>query len=481
MRAAGRRPFQPPESMSARLAACTALQKSATGDEFAQDALHHLFRGAARNLSPADRGLATELTLGTVRHRRTLHVLLDRHLKNPIAETPDPARLSLEVGAYQIIFLQRIPDYAVVSSAVETVRQMKAPGLTGLVNAVLRKVAAMVEKRLDVPPAPPAEGSADPRRTLPLPHGGAVIFRQAVFSDDPVAQLGEVYSFPDLLVQRWLERFGRERTTELLATLNRHPRIIARVNKLRATRQIVLDQLDAASAGRAAAADDLREDQLDLTDVPHEAVSRLLDAGLVTIQDSTTLLPVEAMDLERLSAGRVLDLCAAPGGKTAYIAQIVLPQADVHVLATDRRGERLDGLRETTARLGLRNVDVLAAEDLPPSPASDQERFDRVLADVPCSNTGVLHRRAEARWRFSRVDMYSLVRMQRGLLERAATLTRAGGICVYSTCSIEPQENEELVRGFLADHPEMELRGEQTTLPSAGHDGGYFARLAKSR
>ena len=472
-----RPPSRPAAEMSARLAACTALLRSAKGEIFAQDALHQLFENEARRLNATDRALATELTLGTVRHRRTLHVLLSKHLTREISTVPEPARLTLEVGAYQLIFLQRIPDYAIVNSAVEVVREIRAPGLTGLVNAILRKVAGMVESRVE---SLPAGHPLNPRRLLPLPHGGIVVFKSAVFSAEVVEQLGEVYSFPDLLVGRWLGNYGQQQTTEMLAAMNRPPRIMARVNGLRATREVVLNQLGAVAAERATAAGgEESAGLLDLTDVPHEVVSRLLDAGLVTIQDRTTLLPVEAMGLGDLAHGRVLDLCAAPGGKTSYIAERVMGAAGVRVVATDRKGDRLDLLRGTVARLGLRNVDVLASEDLPPTVTGDEQRFDRVLADVPCSNTGVMHRRAEARWRFSEADLLSLTRMQRGLLERAIYLTRVGGVCVYSTCSTEPEENENLVRGLLADHPEVELRVERTTLPSERHDGGYYAALGK--
>jgi 16S rRNA (cytosine967-C5)-methyltransferase len=183
---------------------------------------------------------------------------------------------------------------------------------------------------------------------------------------------------------------------------------------------------------------------------------------------------VEALDVR--PGQTVLDLCAAPGGKTSYIAELMRGQGTVY--AMDLGAERLELLAQTVARLGLSNVRVLANEpgrwprDLP-------AQFDRVLVDVPCSNTGVLNRRAEARWRFSAASLESLTRLQMELLSQGAQAARVGGLCVYSTCSLEPEENAGLVRRFLAANPWMVLQVERETLPSAAGDGGYFARLVR--
>ncbi len=449
--------------MNARELALLALRQAHQGGTYVQDRLHDLL--GEHELSAADRAMATEIALATVRHRRTIDLLLASLLARPIQKTDLTTRLVLQSAAYQIVFLERVPDYAVVDEAVRLVRKAGRPRMTGLVNAVLRRVADLVDRS-----AKPAQVS-DPRRIVPLPHGGSVVLKQPLLAADDVGRLADAYSFPDVLVSRWCSRWGARKTERVLAALNRPPRVFARVNTLRTSARDLIARLP----------EDLRETVqpvtkkvVDLTGLPHRHLLALLEEGLVTVEDPTAMLAVEA--LEARPGETVLDLCAAPGGKTSYLAELM--KGEGLIFALDREGPRLDLLRHTCRRLKLDNVRVLANQPAG-LPGDMPKEFDRVLIDVPCSNTGVLNRRAEARWRLSEKSIRSLNDLQLQLLEQGARATRTGGLCLYSTCSLEPEENGRLVRRFLQDNPWMALQSELETLPSACGDGGYFARMTR--
>jgi len=456
-------------SLNARELALLALRQAHQGGTYVQDRLHDLL--SEHELSDADRSLATEIALATVRHRRTIDLLLASLLAKPIHKTDLATHLVLQSAAYQIIFLERVPDYAVVDEAVRLVRKAGSPHMTGLVNAVLRRVADLIDRN-----ANPAQ-VGDPRRIVPLPHGGSVVLKQPLLAADDVGRLADAYSFPDVLVSRWCSRWGARKTERVLAALNRPPRLFARVNTLRTSARDLVAHLPEAvreAVQPTSEKNKKNEKVVDLTGLPHPSLLALLEQGLVTVEDPTAMLAVEA--LEARPGETVLDLCAAPGGKTSYLAELM--KGEGLIFALDREGPRLDLLRHTCRRLKLDNVRVLANESAALSDDMPTE-FDRVLIDVPCSNTGVLNRRAEARWRLSQKSIRSLNDLQLQLLEQGARATRTGGLCLYSTCSLEPEENGRLVRRFLQDNPWMALQSELETLPSESGDGGYFARMKR--
>ncbi len=457
------KPLSDRTPMNARELALLALTESHDRGAYVQDCLHELM--ARHFVSPADRALATEIAAGTVRHRRTLDRLLDRHLKKPIREMSPAIRFILESAAYQILYLERVPDYAVVNEAVRLARRTTRGRMSGLVNAVLRRLSEMIDREAR------AESVRDVRRLIPLPRGGAAVLKESVLPGETTRRLADAYSFPHPLVARWVERWGVARTERVLASLNRPPRTFVRINALRASRESLAARLPESVRDAVRWVGDRAAD---VSDLPHDHLLALLGEGLVTVEDPTAMRAVEAMDVR--PGLTVLDLCAAPGGKASYIAELLQGQGTVWAL--DRPGPRLDMLRDTCRRLGLATVRV--APNVPAEwPEDMPHRFDRVLVDVPCSNTGVLGRRAEARWRLKDHTSESLRSLQMELLAQGAALTAPGGLCVYSTCSIEPEENERLVREFLAARPEMVLQVERETLPSADGDGGYFARMTR--
>lgn len=459
----------PGPTMTARTVALQALIQSQRSGEFAQDALHRLLDRSG--FEAADRRLATDIAMGTVRHRRTLDYLLDHVLNRPGRDMPEAARLVLQCGAYQLLMLQRVPDYAVVNESVELMRRHGGKRMAGLANAVLRRVAGLLDRGVT------ADADTDARRVIPLPHGGdrgeSLVLREPLLPAEPLERLAVANSFPDGLARRWVKRFGAGQAAMIMASLNAPPRVLGRVNTVVTSRKAVLDLLPEEL--RTAAGAPRQANVVDLSGIDHVLRVRLLAERLVTIEDPTAMAAVEALGVE--PGQRVLDLCAAPGGKTSYIAELLRGKGSV--LALDREASRLELLRATVDRLGLTNVTV--AENVPARPPHKAHRlFDRVLVDVPCSNTGVLHRRAEARWRWSERHLRCLVAVQRDLLEQGARATRPGGLCVYSTCSIEPEENGDVVRALVAETAWLTLEAENETLPSACGDGGYWARLRRA-
>jgi len=450
--------------MTARELALMALLRAHQGDTFVQDELHGLM--ARHNLSPADRALATEIALGATRHRRTIDYLLDRLLTQPIAAMDLTARRILEIAAYQMIYLDRVPDYAVVDEAVTLMRSRGQERLTGLTNAVLRKVPTLLDRQ-----STPGRAATDPRSRIPGPRGQWIALSGPLLPENPVLRVGVAASYPDFLVKRWQQRWGEGEAERIMLAMNRPPTLYARVNTLRTTRESLLAMLTPDERRTVVTR---HVNVLDLTGIDHGRLVTILNRGLVTIEDLTAMRAVEALGVK--PGMTVLDLCAAPGGKTSYIAELLRGQGTVWAL--DRAGARLDLLQETIDRLALKNVHV-AANDPDRLPKTMPVAFDRVLVDVPCSNTGVLGRRVDARWRLANGLPAGLAETQATLLTQAVSSLAPGGLCVYSTCSIEPEENGAIVRRVLESCHYVSLQAERETRPGPDGDGGYFAVLAR--
>ncbi len=448
----------------ARTAAAEALRRAARGDVFVQDALHDIFRETETDA--ADRALATLLATGAVRHRRTLRRLIS-HVRGPgrraSAIQPDLLTL-LELGALQLVFLDRIPAYAAVNEAVAAARaSSRSPSAAGkrggFVNGVLRGLQRLIRGRdPDGAPGPDA---------VPHPQGGVVRLNEPLLPDreaDPVAFLGIAYSLPDWLVARWVRAFPED-VGAVCAASARWPRLIARAAG------------DAASLAERLAADGYaveagpRPATLDLSGLPQTVLHALLQAGTVAVQDPSAMRPVEALAPQ--PGETVLDLCASPGTKTVQMAEATGGEA--RILACDRTEAKLELIRRAVAERGLENVDVALAEEAASrAPAGG---FDAVLVDAPCSNTGVLARRVDVRWRLHPDDIAELARVQAGLLDQAAGLVRPGGRLVYATCSLEPEENDLQGLRFLERHPGWRNAGMEQALPGRDHDGAFWVRL----
>lgn len=375
----------------------------------------HLERrlGEAR-LGPEDRRLATQIVQGTLRFERRLDHVLDQLSRRPLSDLPIWIRLCLRLGAYQLLFLDRVPRHAAVDETVALANKYGHPGTAGLVNAILRRLPEAIR---DV--------------TFPDP------------DTDLVRALGVYESHPDWIVRRWLERFGRERTERLLAADNEAAVVSIRVNRRRTTAAELERAL--GKAGIQAAAGRLSPDCLRLPPgaVLYEIAA--FRAGHFAVQDESEALVVPLLNPR--PGQRVLDLCAGPGGKLGHIAD--WSRGEAHVIGVEIAPSRLARAREGLVRLGARAELVLADGRSFGRPGS----FDRVLVDAPCSGLGVLRRRADARWRKQETIFGEMVPLQRELLDHAAELVHGQGALVYSVCSFEPEECERQVAAFLRRHP----------------------------
>jgi 16S rRNA (cytosine967-C5)-methyltransferase len=452
-----------------RQIAAQILQRRWTRDEFTEDLLESAF--AQTRLSIADRGLCQELVYGVVRWQATLDWLIARKT-NKREQKPTLQNL-LRLGLYQIFWLDRIPDHAAVHETVELAKQNGFGAQAGFVNAILRgylREAGETKKLLtELKTTQPAVG----------------------------------WSHPEWLVSRWQKRFGDERMFRLLEWNNTPPKTFARVNALKFRRGELHDpQTSEIKLGARVTRPSEFKDAGDLLtrwrdeNVEYDFVRRdWLEENLVFelkshpplhslasfrngwfyIQDPGTLLA--AYQLGPQPGETILDFCAAPGGKTTFIAQLMNNQGCV--VAHDVSEERLKLVRENCTRLGVTCVETVLPSTFNFQPSTG---FDRVLVDVPCSNTGVMRRRVDLRWRIQPEEIGRLCAAQLDLLKQAALKLKPGGVLVYSTCSLEPEENGEVLKKFLSDYTDFKLESERGLLPFAdGVDGAFAAAFVKAR
>ncbi|NOZ23748.1 MAG: 16S rRNA (cytosine(967)-C(5))-methyltransferase RsmB [Planctomycetes bacterium] len=405
-----------------RLEALRILGRIEKGRDFAQDLIAEVITESA--LDRRDASLLAEIVYGVVRHRLTLDSIVSAFSKTPLRRLDAKCLHILRMGTYQIVFLDRIPDRAAVDESVKLAPQARLSSAKGFINAVLRSTLRGVV-------APRSDAPGEPRASIYIRENTWAVFRRFVLPDpgDRPAHLAAAYSHPQWLVERWLPRLGEEKTASFLRANNDTPPLTVRVNRMKTDRAGLLHRLEAEGAQAA-------EGELPLsvrlgpgTRIPALPSFR---EGLFQVQDETSMRVSELLDPQ--PGESVLDLCAAPGGKTTGLAERMGDKG--MVVAVDRSAPRLCRVRENLDRLGLRCVQCLAADG-----ARRWWRegcaFDRVLVDVPCSNTGVLARRVEARWRLRPEDIAELADLQKKLLLTAAKTLRPGGVLAYSTCSIE--------------------------------------------
>jgi 16S rRNA (cytosine967-C5)-methyltransferase len=404
----------------------------------------HLDRALDRaRLYPDDRGLCQELVYGCVRWQGTLDWMIQRQTQG--REQKPFVQILLRLGLYQIFWLDRIPPHAAVHATVETAKDLRYADHAGFINAVLR-TALRDESQL----------------------------RQALTelkATNPAAG----YSHPEWLVQRWQERYGAEPTLKLLEWNNSPAKVFARLNSLKVEPGKLLEFWRSDNVTYNFVFKDWLEENLMFEFKSHPPIEemRSFKNGFFYVQDPSTLF---AVDLLAPKPGeRVLDLCAAPGGKTTYIAQRMKNEGQL--VATDSSPDRLELLEENCDRLGVKCVEIAPLTSINPQISTP---FDRVLVDAPCSNTGVLRRRVDLRWRAKPEEIERLRKEQLELLHRAAEFVKPGGVLVYSTCSLEPEENAGVVEEFLKRNTAFSLDESGDVLPFRdGFDGAYAARLAK--
>ena len=436
---------------SARVAAWRALVALERGRVDRLDAAFD-----RRGLSAKDRGLALELARGVERSRLWLDFLIDGLVERTPPKDPH-VRVALRLGVYQLIRLTRVPSYAAVTETVGLLQRGR-----GFVNALLRRLSRQIEARQPDPSKPRTEVGLANGRTLVLPEGCELPDPES----EPAAHCAVLHGLPRFLVERWASVHGPSEAARIAAAADRTPALILRANTLHG---------DGAALQKVLAEEAIQSLCLDHPQlVEWEAgaspfASAAYRAGWFVAQDPTALRAVEAVDAG--AGDTVVDLCAGPGTKTSWLAERVRPDGRVH--AYDVSEARRKPIRDNATRLGLSDV-IVVHDDAAALPVAD-----RVLVDVPCSNTGVLARRVEVRRRLRPESFDELARNQVALLRRGLELLRPGGTAVYSTCSIEPEENEQVAHAVLA--PGLRLVRDQVTLPDPPrHDGGYVAVLEKT-
>ena len=404
----------------ARVAAFHALRAVTNGSA---DLPTSLARSRQHLSDERDRSLTADIVTGTLRWQRSLDHLVAHFANRPLSRLDVDVVIVLRLSLYQLLHLTRVPASAVVDDAVDLTREARKPSATGFVNAILRNVLRQRD-RLPLPPRP--EDGSD--------------------RDAAVAYLGITHSHPAWLVGRWLDRHGFAATERWVQFDNDAPALTLRANRLRTTRDEVRRQL--ASEGVDTEPTHAAPDGLTVT--RGNPLRRPAD-GLFVVQDEASQLVAIAVGAR--PGDRVLDLCAAPGGKTTAIAAALADRGVI--VAADVRPRRVHLLRETLQSSGARNVHVLQVPARGPLPF--RNTFDRVLVDAPCSGLGTIRRDPDIRWRREEASLATLAAAQIELLTRAADAVARGGRLIYATCSSEPEENEQVADLFLDRHEDFVL------------------------
>jgi 16S rRNA (cytosine967-C5)-methyltransferase len=402
---------------------------------------------AAPSLEPRDRAFVHELVYGVARLRGRLDHLLERKVRGGLARLDAPVLELLRLGAYQLLHMDGVPRYAAVSQTVEQARKAAGKGAAGLVNAVLRGVGA----------------------------DGASLDLFPSFERDPAGFLSTWGSHPRWMVERWLARWTAEEVRGLVEADNRRPDLY--LVPLEATAEEGVALLAAAGV----AAEVVGEGTACLRLAPGTDPARALAVLPSVVQDPGAHLVTRYADVE--DGARIADLCAAPGGKA-----LVLSGRGTYTLAADRSEVRMRLIRDNARRTG-RPLGLVVADALHPP----LREVDAVLVDVPCSGTGTLARHPDGRWRLSAGSVRAMADLQRGILDAAARVVRPGGLLVYSTCSLEREENEDQLSAFLARTPgftleptgavpdaDLDREGRLAVLPwRTGFDGAFAARMRR--
>jgi 16S rRNA (cytosine967-C5)-methyltransferase len=394
----------------------------------------------------SDRGFVMEVVYGTVKWKRELEWVLKQCMKQMPAI---PLRAHMMVGLYQLLHMDSVESYAAVNETVAAAKAVSSQTEANFTNAVLRRV---------------------------LREKSEVI---AALNQQPS---GIRLSHPEILVKRWIAAYGNNQTDALCTWNNQRAAVILRLNT---TRILMADFRDRVlSVGKKVEphpVDPARFCTLgrgvSVEDLPG------FEDGWFMVQDPSTIMAVEMLDPKPQE--RILDACAAPGGKTVAMAEAM--GGGGTLTAMDIHADRMGYLHENLARMGFGGVRVIEGDMAACRPGGagvpdlEGQVFDGILLDVPCMNTGVLQRRADARWRFAPDRMGSVCATQLAILGGAATRLRIGGRLVYSTCSLEAEEDEQLVAGWLKTHPDFELLAEKKRFPPRdGTDGAYAALLKRN-
>ena len=412
-----------------------------------------------QKLSDQDRRFITELVYGTVKARATLDWMIGHYINRSLDKIAPVILNILRMGMYQMFFLSKIPVSAACNQAVELTKKYGHLGTVKFVNAVLRNAGRTPEKIV----------YPDKERNM-------------------TQFLALTYFHPEWMITRWLKRLGAEATEELCKTNNLTPPLCLRTNTLKNTREELLAVLE--SEGVVAEISHWTAEGIVCHSFPALSTLKSLREGLFQVQDESSMLVAHVLDPK--PGEFIIDACGAPGGKSTHIGALM--QNKGRILSTDIHEHKLAITRENAQRLGISNIETQAL-DATTIGSKYPDQADRVLVDAPCSGLGVLRRKADSRWRKEESMLQELPKLQSAILHSAADCVKVGGVLVYSTCTTEPEENQEVVERFLQERQDFILQNTGSFLPVPGHDtnmvqlwphvdhvdGFFIARLMRMR
>ncbi len=421
----------------AREAAVRILNRVEESDSYLDKLLEHELRSGQLNKS--DKALLTELTNGVQRWRARLDWILAARYRGAYHKCQIPIKNALRIALYQIMMLDKIPQSAAVNESVEIIKRSMGIRPANLVNAVLRAAIANKEE-----------------------------VRYPDKDSEAVRFVAINYAHPEWMVQRWLDRFGEQDTIALLEANNLRPRLTLRIHENNKDAGSVTTLLDEKNINYRESP--WNAGSLLLASMPHSLAQEILQQGRASVQDVSASL---ATRLAAPSPGdTVYDLCAAPGGKTVFLAELMRDQGQV--IALDKYSAKLAHIKANAKRLHLNSIECLTADA---REWQSDTAADVVVADVPCSGLGTLSKIPEIKWKRDVQDIQQLADIQREILANAARMVKIGGALLYSTCTIEAAENQEIAAWFLQNHSNYRLDPAERILPSELCSDGFLETL----
>jgi 16S rRNA (cytosine967-C5)-methyltransferase len=403
---------------NARETALSILEKWEERQAYSNLLLNQVLQ--ASPLNEKDKRLVTELVYGTIQRKNTLDWILNQLVKKGVGSLELWVRQLLRLGIYQLLYLDKIPERAAIYETVQISKKRGHRGISGLVNGVLR---SFLRNR---------------RRLTPKKN------------PQTLAEKAVSYSHPGWMIERMEQAYGEEETKAALLSNHHPPRVSVRVNRLKMDRDVFIKEWNATGNGRAEASG-IAPEGVAISGGGNPAFTPWFREGYCTIQDESSMLVARV--LAPAPGMKVLDVCAAPGGKTTHLAELMKNQG--HIVACDVHDHKLSLIRSNASRLGIDIISVrqLDGRNLPGS--FQPHSFDAVLLDAPCSGLGVIRRKPDLKWGKEAENIEALAQLQKELLDAAAPLLKPGGVLVYSTCTWEPRENREQVESFLKRHPDF--------------------------
>lgn len=427
--------------MDARTAALNILRRTEEDGAYANLELDRLL--SSGELPKKDKNLCTKLVYGTLQNRELLDSVLRGFITRGFNKLRPAVKNALRLGAYQILMLDAIPDYAAIDAAVSQVRKTDRRQ-AGMANGVLRNIARNHDRILGDIKTAPARIRA---------------------------------SVPEWIADLYTQSYG-EQAEEILGMMNSRPPLTVRVNTLKTERHSLMKELADAGIGSVPASIGENSLILDEGSLPDGGIEALpaFKEGRMIVQDAGAALIGEMLSPEQDT--EVFDLCAAPGGKTTHLAAIMKNTGTIH--AGDIHANRLALIRENAERLGCTDIDPVQMDASLKPDESETGACDSILLDAPCSGLGIIRRKPDIRYRVSPADLPGLEKLQAGMLDAADDRLKSGGRLVYSTCTVNPEENEKQIRRFLEKHDDYRLVRERRTSPLEDADCFYMCELKKA-